>query len=148
MSTSTSTTAEAASLFYSLKHIHVIYMLSFIGGYVDAVGYINLHGLFTSSITGNIVVGAVNIVIQDDIGVISRVLTTLLFFVGGFASTFIALKLQLCHAYNKHHVALYLMIIQSFTYTVALICSVSLDLTEHGFTNPSDISTIIIGELL
>jgi len=147
MSLSTSTTVAEASLFYSLKQVYVIYMLSFIGGYVDAIGYINLHGLFTSSITGNLVVAAVNIVTQDDMGVLLRVLTTLLFFMGGFVSTFIALKLKLCHDYNKHQVALHLLLFQLCTYTVALICSVSLDLTNHGFNTSSDVSTIMIGEL-
>lgn len=147
MSLSVSTTAPEASLFYSLKPVYVIYMLSFIGGYIDAIGYINLNGLFTSSITGNIVVAAVNIVTQDDGGVVLRVLTTLLFFVGGFVSTFIALKLKLCHDYNKHQVALHLLVFQLCTYTVTLICSVSLDLTDHGFNSSSDVSTIIVGEL-
>ena len=146
ISASTTTVAET-SLFYSLKQVYVVYMLSFIGGYVDAIGYINLHGLFTSSITGNLVVAAVNIVTQDDGGVLLRVLTTLLFFVGGFVSTFIALKLKLCHDYNKHQIALHLLIFQLCTYSVALICSVTLDLKDYGFNTSSDVSTIIIGEM-
>lgn len=45
---------------YKLKQNWIVYILAFIGGYIDAVGYINLD-LFTSSITGNIVIACTSV---------------------------------------------------------------------------------------
>ena len=57
--------------------------LAFIGGYVDAAGYVGLFGLFTGSITGNVVVAATT-VSGAPTGVVPRVVVTACF-VGGSA---------------------------------------------------------------
>eukprot|EP01032_Pedospumella_encystans_P025860 gene25860-29214_t len=49
-----------AITFHYIPSTYVVLGLSFIGGFVDATGYIKLFGLFTSSITGNLVVGCTN----------------------------------------------------------------------------------------
>lgn len=44
------------SRFYYLSDSNATQILAFIGGFVDAAGYLKLQGVFTSSITGNLVV--------------------------------------------------------------------------------------------
>ena len=58
--------------------------LAFIGGFVDAAGYVGLFGLFTGSITGNVVVAATTVSGATS-GVIPRVVVTACF-VGGTAA--------------------------------------------------------------
>lgn len=47
------------NLWTRLSRPAAIVILTVVGGFVDAVGYMALFGLFTSSITGNLVVAAV-----------------------------------------------------------------------------------------
>ncbi len=43
------------SLFTRLSDVSAVWLLAFVGGFVDAAGYVKLFGVFTSSITGNLV---------------------------------------------------------------------------------------------
>ncbi len=75
-----------SGIFYALKDEHVVWMLAFNGGLYDASGYFELQGLFTSSITGNIVsaCGAS----FDSNRVIAKTCVTVSFFLAaGFANT-------------------------------------------------------------
>jgi uncharacterized membrane protein YoaK (UPF0700 family) len=75
--------APAAVLFRATPDSAAALALSFIGGFVDASGYVGLYGLFTGSITGNVVVAA-STVSGATYGVIPRVVVTATF-VGGVA---------------------------------------------------------------
>jgi uncharacterized membrane protein YoaK (UPF0700 family) len=59
--------------------------LAFIGGYIDCVGYLGLFGLFTASITGNLVVAAAAITLKQS--VVSRLVVSAVFVgAAGFAA--------------------------------------------------------------
>jgi uncharacterized membrane protein YoaK (UPF0700 family) len=73
----------APALFFRTPDALAALALSFIGGYVDASGYVGLFGLFTGSITGNVVVAATT-VSGAAFGVVPRVAVTAAF-VGGSA---------------------------------------------------------------
>jgi uncharacterized membrane protein YoaK (UPF0700 family) len=76
-------------LFRGLSNDVVVYLLAFVGGFVDVVGYLELFELFTSSITGN-VVAAATALFRHNGGVFARIFITLLFALGGFITTLIA----------------------------------------------------------
>ena len=68
-----------------LPHISdsmIVLLLTFIGGFVDAAGYLKLKGLFTSSITGNLVVIAASV--STSRGLFARSLVATMFTVGAF----------------------------------------------------------------
>lgn len=80
-------------LFYAISNDNVVRILTFIGGYVDTVGYVLLFGLFTSSITGNLIVATTSM-FEESHDVFARLFVTLFFFVGAFFTTSISLQLK------------------------------------------------------
>jgi uncharacterized membrane protein YoaK (UPF0700 family) len=80
-------------LFYGVSNDKVVYLLAFIGGFVDAVGYLRLFDLFPASITGNLVAAATSL-FRHNRGVFARVFITVLFSLGAFITTFIAHRLR------------------------------------------------------
>ena len=74
-----------SDVFYKMRSDHVVWMLAFIGGLYDAAGYFQLQGLFTSSITGNIVAACGSTVLSD--AVVAKACVTVSFFLSaGFAN--------------------------------------------------------------
>jgi len=51
------------------RHIsneNIVQILSFIGGYIDAIGYMRLK-TFVSSITGNVIIASTSVVTQQNV---------------------------------------------------------------------------------
>ena len=93
---------EASKTFHFLDNNSAIYLLAFVGGFVDAAGYIKLDNLFTSSITGNIVVACLSIF--HSYGVICRALVTIAFALGGALG--VAISVVMKHrAYRSRTIA-------------------------------------------
>ena len=80
-------------LFLNLSNKTVVLCLSFIGGFIDATGYIKLYGLFTSSITGNLVVACTGF-FGHSVGVFARIFVSVAFAFGAFATTFYTIRLR------------------------------------------------------
>jgi uncharacterized membrane protein YoaK (UPF0700 family) len=81
------------SRFYYLSDSSVIKLLAFIGGFVDAAGYLKLQGVFTSSITGNLVVACASVTSFN--GVICRSSVCVAFTLAGGLLSFLAIELKL-----------------------------------------------------
>ena len=79
---STNNKKKDPQICYHISQTNVVLLLAFIGGYVDAAGYIKLHGVFTSSITGNLV-AACSLITYHQPGVLCRLLVCIFFAVGG-----------------------------------------------------------------
>ena len=80
-----------------------IILLAIVGGFVDSAGYLKLQGLFTSSITGNLVASSSSMVHMD--GVLCRALTCI-----SFTGTY-SLTHSLTHSLNRP-----LLLTHSLTY--------------------------------
>lgn len=87
-----------SGLFYHLEDYVVVCMLAFVGGFVDAAGYYKLQGLFTSSITGNLVVACASVSTLH--GVICRSLVSISFTVSGGISTILGLRMKRVHKFS------------------------------------------------
>jgi len=81
------------SLCYYLDDEYVVLLLAFIGGYIDTFGYLLYGGIFTSSITGNIVVACTSVVTLY--GVIARSCTCIAFLLSIALTSIITLKLTI-----------------------------------------------------
>jgi uncharacterized membrane protein YoaK (UPF0700 family) len=68
-------------------------IFAFIGGYVDSAGYMKLQGLFTSSITGNLIAATSSI--YHTYGVVARIFVALFFAVGALFTSGILFKLKM-----------------------------------------------------
>jgi uncharacterized membrane protein YoaK (UPF0700 family) len=107
-------TDEKKTVFYLYPELYVILILAFIGGFIDAAGYIKYGGIFTSSITGNLVVACSSIYVSY--GVIARVCTSVGFILGGIFGFFLANKLKLGDKWKVSSVSMLL-----YTLEIALI---------------------------
>lgn len=98
--------------FQYLKDTDVVHLLAFIGGFYDTAGYLLLNGVFTSSITGNLVVACASVYNLE--GVICRGLVCVTFIVIGFICTTICLNLRFVQNFNPRLVSLILFSFEFF----------------------------------
>lgn len=94
-----------------------ILVLAFVGGYVDSAGYIKLRGLFTSSITGNLVAAVSSMVLLED-GVLCRALTCIAFTGGAAVAQTCALRMKFVYKNTPR-------IVSIFSFTLELIMFVA-----------------------
>jgi len=90
--------SSKSKLFHYFTDEMVVGCLAFIGGFVDSAGFIKLFRLFTSSITGNLVVACASIYHPE--GVLCRFLVSLCFAAGGGILTTIAVQLKIVRETN------------------------------------------------
>lgn len=82
-----------------ILHEEVFNILGFIGGFVDAAGYLKFYGLFTASITGNLVAAVASV--YSPYGVVSRVFVTLGFVLGVYLTSLAQVKLKLIFKWDS-----------------------------------------------
>ena len=97
-----------------VKEVDVVHLLAFVGGFVDTAGYLRLLGVFTSSITGNLVVATASVASMR--GVICRSLVCVAFFLAGAVGAALSLRLRLAHSVSQRVVCCFL-----FTLEIAFI---------------------------
>jgi uncharacterized membrane protein YoaK (UPF0700 family) len=127
---------KAKTVFYWYPELYVIIQLAFIGGFIDAVGYYKFGGLFTSSITGNLVAACASIYLTH--GVLARALVTIAFLVSGIFGFFPASLLKARNEWNIKPISLLL-------YASEIICilvtfAVGLKYDQEIESNGQDLS--------
>lgn len=140
-------TSVKPTIFCQLTDKTAILILSFIGGYVDAFGYMNLEEIFTASITGNIVVASLSIV-KDQHGMLARILTTALFFLGGLFITLILFQLRRCHQLKKHSLVIVAFCFEILCLLLALIIGVMINYYGYNFNSIDSMQVIVMSSLL
>jgi len=92
------------------------------------------------------VVGAVNIVTHGDDDVISRLLTTVMFFIGGVIVTMITLQLKLRYTYNRHRLAIVLLFLELIGLFSAIFLHVAMNYNGHNHFNRAEgFDNIVVG---
>lgn len=134
-------------LFYGFPDYMGIVVLSFVGGYVDGAGYIKLYGLFTSSVTGNIVVSATSL-LKYDLGVGTRLATTMFFGVGAFISGLLVIRMQKSIKFDVWMLATILLSIEILLLAVATVVAVILEYRDGSFPSIGHWQTAIIGSII
>ena len=95
----------------TMLNIHpfvAIFMLSFVGGFVDSAIFVSLFGLFTASVTGNLI----SIVAIGNRERISRFTVTAMFFIGAAFSSFVANLAKGCGAKKQKTIAAILLFLE------------------------------------
>ena len=100
------------SLFHRLSEAQATNILAFIGGFIDAAGFLKLKGIFTSSITGNLVVTCASSVQSTD-GVLSRSFVSIAFFLAGGFGAAMALQFKLSDSLSQGSIARLLFSIEA-----------------------------------
>jgi uncharacterized membrane protein YoaK (UPF0700 family) len=80
--------------------VEAVLLLAFVGGFVDAAGYLRLQGVFTTSITGNLVVATSSVASLR--GVLCRSLVCVSFFAAGAVAAALSLRLRLAHGVSQN----------------------------------------------
>lgn len=113
-------------LFYSLTNHQAISCLCFVGGFIDAAGYVMLYGLFTSSITGNIITAVVPLY-ADSPGVLPRFWIWVFIGLGAFTNTMISMKLRFATLHDKWVVGMILFGLEVVGLFLAMVVGAFLD---------------------
>ena len=92
------------AVFAHLSDAAVVHLLAFVGGYIDAAGYLKIKGVFTSSITGNLVVACASV--SSLKGVICRSCVCVAFTAAGCVSSLISMKLRLAYGIHQRHLTI------------------------------------------
>lgn len=135
------------SVFYLLSNRTVVLVLAFVGGFVDSAGYMKLFGLFTSSITGNLVVACTTGFTEGD-GVWARLFVTLAFMVGAFATTLFYLRLKYKFKVNPWDIGIVLFSCEAIALAVAGAIGIYLNHTSAGYGHIDTWQTMLEGALL
>jgi uncharacterized membrane protein YoaK (UPF0700 family) len=134
-------------MFYFFSNHGIVLILSFVGGFVDSAGYIKLFGLFTSSITGNLVVACAAL-FKDTDGVFSRVFVTLLFAVGAFITTIMSLRLRNVHRMNQWYIGITLISAEILALILATAVAMYIESTPERFPVLDSWQCILVGSVL
>lgn len=118
-----------SKIFYYLSEEDAVMILAFIGGYVDAAGYIKLAGLFTSSITGNLVAACDSV--YESYGIVGRTLVCLAFVVGCFITMRITLALKYRGGWRSRQIGILLFLLEGAVILLSM---------AFGFLYDEDIS--------
>eukprot|EP01031_Cornospumella_fuschlensis_P024999 gene24999-30199_t len=105
-------------LFYYMTDEQAVHLLAFIGGYVDAAGYLLLDGLFTSSITGNIVAACTAIYHND--GALARACVCLAFGFTSSAAVYAILRLKLVREWSKRSIGMLLFVLEAILIAISI----------------------------
>jgi len=124
----------------------VIFLLAFAGGFVDAAGYLKLFGVFTSSITGNLVVAAT--VVADLQGVITRTSVCVSFTGAAGITASLALYLKLVKHVSLHTLALVLFGIEVVALVVVLVVGTLLNEIISKTNDIDNWSVALVASLL
>ena len=92
-------TTPSPRFFALLGDMDVVHLLAFVGGFVDTAGYLRLLGVFTSSITGNLVVATASVASLR--GVVCRSSVCVVFFASGGLAAAMSLRLRLAHGVSQ-----------------------------------------------
>lgn len=122
-----------------LQNSHAVVLLAFIGGYVDAAGYIHLSGLFTSSITGNLVVACIGIA-ESPQESLTRILVCISFFLAACLNTFMAIRLKYTPNVSPHLRGICTFLIEIFFLLLTMVLglvieSYGYDIRSHTLSN-------------
>jgi uncharacterized membrane protein YoaK (UPF0700 family) len=102
------------------RHIsneNVVQILSFIGGYIDAIGYMRLQ-TFVSSITGNVIIASISVATKQNVTL--RLTVTFMFFVAAFMGAYLVIRMR-ANGTHACVIALVLLLIEQTLLMIAIV---------------------------
>ena len=105
-----------STTFAHISDVAAVHLLAFVGGYVDAAGYLKFKGVFTSSITGNLVVACASVMSLK--GAVCRSCVCIAFTASGCAASLVSLKLRLAHGIRPRPLAILLFFFELALFVV------------------------------
>eukprot|EP01038_Epipyxis_sp_PR26KG_P005327 gene5327-7393_t len=125
---------------------NLVHILAFIGGFVDAAGYVKITGVFTSSITGNLVVACVSM--YHRYGVTCRTSVCAAFVIAGGLSSTIALRLKHVEKLNARQISITLFTHEIIGYVASIALGIIFNKQIDQDNKLTEWQTILVGSLL
>jgi len=135
-------------VFFWLSNETIVSIFSFMGGYVDAVSYMKLFGIFTTMVTGNIIAASTTGFREGDESAIVRVLITVVFAAGIFTSTSLYLIMRHIIKINRWSIGIVLFSCEAVALAIATIVGVYLEYKASGFPHVGSWQVLLIAGLL
>jgi uncharacterized membrane protein YoaK (UPF0700 family) len=129
-----------------LTDIQAVQILAFVGGFVDSAGYVKLQGIFTSSITGNLVAATSSVTTTE--GVLSRALVTIAFMVAAGIATYAMIRLTLVNKWRSASVYKFLYAAEILFLVISWILGTKWNGILDSSTNMNQSHVIIIGMMM
>eukprot|EP01032_Pedospumella_encystans_P018764 gene18764-21355_t len=135
-------------VYFWLSNETIVSIFSFMGGYVDAVSYMKLFGIFTTMVTGNIIAASTTGFREGDESAIVRVLITAVFAAGIFTSSSLYLILRHIVKINRWSIGIILFTCEAFALAIATIVGVYLEYKASGYPHVGSWQVLLIAGLL
>lgn len=135
-------------VFFWLSNATVVSLFSFMGGFVDAVSFMKLFGIFTTMVTGNIIAASTTGFREGDESAIVRVLITIVFAAGIFTSTSLYLIMRHIMKINRWTIGIVLFSCEAVALAIATAVGVYLEYKASGFPHVASWQTFLIAGLL
>lgn len=138
--------SKAKTIFSHIGEEYAVCSMAFIGGFVDAVGFVKLHHLFTSSITGNLVVAVASV--ETNAGALCRVIVSLSFFVAAALAYTFALRLKCVYELTLPSLSISMLTCEIMGLAVTLLTWAFLHHGVHDAGTANNFNIILVGSLL
>lgn len=116
---------NASKLLYWLQDEDAHNIFAFIGGFVDSAGYMKLQGLFTSSITGNLIAATASI--YHTYGVVARIFVALFFAVGALFTSGAMFKLKMHRGWSGRSLLVFGVIVEVVALALTILFGMLLE---------------------
>ena len=135
------------SIFSFLNGEFVILLLAFNGGFYDAAGYIQLQGLYTSSMTGNLV-AACSVAFKPSDSPISQSMSIVSFFLSCGIMSFVAATFKRHHVTAQSKRRCCILLYSFFALALSIVwilgCIFEAEITEASIRNQPDNAYVVM----
>ncbi len=118
-----------------------------VGGFMDASGYIKLLGLFTTSMTGNLIVAATTVYKPSNPS-IARAIVSIAFTLAAYMATNIGIRLRIVEEYSLRVSTLVLISITIANIAMAMIAGLVLDEVISTAKYLNEMPIVLVGSLM
>jgi len=135
-----------SEVFRHIRDVDATYLLCFVGGFIDAAGYLKFRGVFTSSITGNLVVACASVASIK--GVFCRSMVTISFTLSGALSAAFAFYVKNMKIMCPRTLSIFLFSFEAVLLLAVWIVGLKLNTAIIQATSIDDAPIVIAASLM
>jgi uncharacterized membrane protein YoaK (UPF0700 family) len=140
-------TDKKQDLYYFISDDTAVWLMCFIGGFMDAAGYVKLKRLFVASATGNLIVAAASIYRPYD-DVLTRVYVLLTFVLGVLVTTSLTIQLRVVYEWSLRKCAIALKCLEIISILLGFIFGIIFNNEIDEAATVSENHIVLVGTLL
>lgn len=134
-------------MFYLLGDGNSIWLVCFIGGFMDAAGYVKLKRLFVVSVTGNLIVASASIY-HPYVDVLPRMVVLLTFLLSVVFTTTLIIRIKIVEEWSSRSSAILLFLLEIAMIVAAIVCGLLLEDSVDSASNIMSVAIVLVGCLM